>query len=357
MTAQLGKQVIKGLYRYRNRLVWVGMAVLSGVAVAGWSAWSTKPARSAERQPLLGVPMGVPSEAVSPVATAEEQTSFQSLCQGPATKRLVQLARKNCERFVAQPALAGQAHAALAALLAESPAQDLDRAAEHARQAVRLGNERGEFILALLMLSGHAQPWNPEQVRDLLANADRRGVKPASQYLQRLAAQDECALQASLKPLGVPLFCGYRAEVLQQLQAHGMKHRLYGEDDWRDELSAGDAIGAQAVELLFDVDPGDHLPRLARMRYAFDAGPQGLLRWDELFDSLSHRYGPTRSVQRGHQAVWPMPDGTLVRLSRKGDRCLVAYEHPERLKQRDEHLARLRDGLRQARLLAEAHAL
>lgn len=357
MSAQLGEWLSRGLYRHRKRLLWLGLAVLSGVAVAGWSAWSAKPVRASEAMALPGSSLGAQPVPASLAVTADEQALFQTACQGPATRRLVQQARNNCERFVNHPTLAGQAHAVLAALLTEPPLQDLERAVEHARQAVRLGNERGDFILALLMLSGHAQPWSLDQARDLLTRAQGKGAAVASQYLQRLDAQDQCPGQASLKPLGVPLFCLYRAEVLQQLQARGMKHRAYGEDDWRDELSPGDAIEAQSVDLLFDVDPADHLPRLARMRYVFDAGLQGQVRWTELFDGLTQRYGAAHSNQRGQHAAWPMPDGTVVRLSRDGERCVVAYEHPERLRQRDLHLARLRDGVRQARLLAEAHAL
>ena len=357
MSAQLGEWVSKGLYRHRKRLLWVGLALLSGVAVAGWSAWSAQPAQASKTMPLPeGVPGVQPVSSPMPVS-ADDQALFQTVCQGPAARQLIQQARHNCERLLTHPTLAGQAHAVLAALMLDPPLQDMDRAVDHARQAVRLGNARGDFILALLTLAGHAQPWSFEQARDLLARAQGQGVAGASEYLERLAAQDECSAQASLKPLGVPLFCLYRAEVVQQLETRGMKHRSYRDDDWRDALSPGDAIGAQSVELLFDVDPAEHLPRLARMRYVFDMGPQGPLRWTELFDGLTQRYGRAQSAQRGEQAAWPMPDGTVVRLSRDGERCLVDYEHPKRLQQRDLNLARLRDGVRQARLLAEAHAL
>lgn len=372
MTAQFRGLVFRGLYRFRKRLLWFGLAVLSGVAVAGWSVWGDgPPGRRAPSDWSAGVGMAGAADAgasvmpaqppstqpVVPEASPAELAAFEQACQSTAMRRLYHQARQNCLRFIGHPTLAGQAHAALAALLAAPPLQDLDAAVEHARQAVRLGDARGDFILGLLMLSGHVQPWSVEQAQALLTRANGNGVTVASRYIEHLATQRECPARTSLKPLDVPLFCLFRADVVQQLQARGMKHRIHHEGEWRDEFTPGDTIGADAVDLAFDVDPREQVPRLARMRYAFEAVGRSTARWGELFDGLSRRYGPAGSVSRGQQAVWPMPDGTVVRLSREGERCFVAYEHPARLKQRDEHLAQVRDGLREARLLAEAHAL
>jgi hypothetical protein len=349
--------VFSGLYRHRKRLLWLGLAVISSVAVAGWSVWSDKRPVPATEAPAWGA--ATTTGASVPVqATVEALTLFRQECEAMAARRLYQQARKNCQRFTADPALAGQAHAVLAALLGAPPLQDLDAAVAHAQKATARGDARGELILALFMLSGHVDDWRVEQAQQLLERAQRKGVAAAERYLQTLALERGCSGQASLRPMDVPLFCGARAEVLQQLQSRGMRHRLHHEGEWRDELTPGDAINAASVDLQFDVDPQEQLPRLARMRYVFDAGPQGsMARWHELFDSLSSRYGQPGALQRGQQAVWPMPDGTLVRLSREADRCMVAYEHPARLKQRETHLALVQDGLRQARLLAQAHAL
>jgi hypothetical protein len=349
--------VFSGLYRHRKRLLWLGLAVISSVAAAGWSVWSDKRPVPATEAPAWGA--ATTTGASVPVqATVEALTLFRQECEAMAARRLYQQARKNCQRFTADPALAGQAHAVLAALLGAPPLQDLDAAVTHAQKSTALGDARGELILALFMLSGHVDDWRVEQAQQLLERAQRKGVAAAERYLQTLALERGCSGQASLKPMDVPLFCGARAEVLQQLQSRGMRHRFHHEGEWRDELTPGDAINAASVDLQFDVDPQEQLPRLARMRYVFDAGPQGsMARWHELFDSLSSRYGQPGALQRGQQAVWPMPDGTLVRLSREADRCMVAYEHPARLKQRETHLALVQDGLRQARLLAQAHAL
>jgi hypothetical protein len=349
--------VFSGLYRHRKRLLWLGLAVISSVAAAGWSVWSDKRPVPATEAPARGAAT-ITGASVPAQATVEALTLFRQECEAMAARRLYQQARKNCQRFTADPGLAGQAHAVLAALLGAPPLQDLDAAVTHAQKSTALGDARGELILALFMLSGHVDGWSVEQAQQLLERAQRKGVAAAERYLQTLALERGCSGQASLKPMEVPLFCGARAEVLQQLQNRGMRHRLHHEGEWRDELTPGDAINAASVDLQFDVDPQEQLPRLARMRYVFDAGPQGsMARWHELFDSLSSRYGQPGALQRGQQAVWPMPDGTLVRLSREADRCMVAYEHAARLKQREAHLALLQDGLRQARLLAQAHAL
>jgi len=347
--------VFNGLYRHRKRLLWLGLAVISGVAVAGWSVWGDKRTAHVATAPAWHVATSTPLPAQT---TPEALALFRQECEAMAARRLYQQARKNCQRFTADPALAGQAHAVLAALLGAPPRQDLDAAVAHAHKATALGDARGALILALFMLSGHVDDWSVEQAQQLLERAQRQGVAAAERYLQTLALEQGCSGQAALKPMGVPLFCGARAEVLQQLQSRGMRHRLHQEDEWRDELMPGDAINAASVDLHFDVDPQEQLPRLARMRYVFDAGPQGsMVRWRELFDSLSSRYGQPGTLQRGQQAAWPMGDGTLVRLSREADQCIVSYEHLARLKQREAHLALVQDGLRQARLLAQAHAL
>ncbi|MFZ5529371.1 MAG: hypothetical protein ACOZE7_22190 [Pseudomonadota bacterium] len=356
MSAQFKGVVVSGLYRHRKRLLWLGLAVISSVAVAGWSVWGVRTA-DVSTTPAWPEPVVAPA-GVSAQAGSDAQALFRQECETRAARRLYLQARKHCQRFTAHPGLAGQAHAVMATLMAAPPLQDLDAAVVHARKAASLGDARGEFIMALFMLSGHVEEWSLEAAQVLLERAQRNGVTAAARYLQTLSVERGCSAQASLKPMDVPLFCGARAEVLQQLQSRGMKHRLHNEEDWRDELSPGDAISAASVDLQFDVDPQEQLPRLARMRYVFDASLQGgPARWHELFDSLSSRYGRPGTLQQGQQAIWPMPDGTVVRLSREAERSIVAYEHPARLKQREAHLAQVQDGLRQARLLAQAHAL
>lgn len=339
--------------------LWLSLALFAGLAVAGWSAWALasadKPAHDVWQE--KAVPPSQAGGASAPLEPdADALARYDQACLQPASKRLYRQALQECTAFTREPALAGRAHATLAGLYATSSHRDLPRSVAHARQAAQLEDPRGRFVLASHMLAGQAGAWDAAEARSLLAEAQEGGVAAAGMYLQQLDAQEACRAGRTLMPLGLPLFCMFRAEVIAQLEAKGMRPRVQDEALWRDELRPGALLTASTAELTFDMKPSEQLYRLARLRYVFiDDVSAG--RWRDLKDSLTGKYGAARILSADHEALWAVGDDTVVRLRRDAAQLTVDYEHPERLKQRERHLSQVTESARQDALMAEAHVL
>ena len=171
MKVRAGRWVFKGVYRSRLGWVMLGLVLLSGLAMAGWSSWSAQargtPATQAVRPTMAGQAQPAPDER-----------DFHARCIQPVTERLYQRAQAACEAFLAVPRLAGRAHATLAALHTTRLLYDPARSVRHAREAVRLGDARGQFLMAAHMLTGHLDRWSPHEVQTRLQSARQGGVAP-----------------------------------------------------------------------------------------------------------------------------------------------------------------------------------
>lgn len=346
--------------RMRGARLWLSLAVFGGLAVAGWSAWALASGGKPEKRAWLAqaeVARPQPLVAVStPEAVPDVLERYQHECQAAVARRHYRQAFKHCGEFTAHPDLAGRAHATLAALYTAPSHYDLERSVTHAHEAVKLSDPRGQFLLASHMLAGRAGVWDMKKVRSLLLGAQQGGVPAASLYLELLDKQQDCRGKARLAPMGLPLFCMFRAEAIGALEAQGMKLRAQDESLWRDEFRPGALLSASTAELTFDMEPADQLFRLARLRYVF-SDDVTLARWTALKGSLSSKYGAARIVSAEREAVWTVNDGTEVRLRREASQLLLDYQHPERLRQRELHLNQVQESARHDALMAEAHVL
>lgn len=307
-------------------------------------------------------PQGRPAAAAVPaipesVQAERDRASFDGECRRLVVEKLYGRAAKACERFLAHETLAGSAHALLAAIYTTPTQLDLPASVTHARHAAARGEARGKFMLAAHILAGRGTSADARHVHALLRDARNDGVPAARLYLAVLEEGARCRRDTTVRPLGLPVFCMFRHELIEALQAQGMRIRARSEEAWRDQFSPGDVLAtALHVELLYDVDPREEIHRLARMTYVFEAErlPE---RWAQLRDGLSRKYGLPRSVQEHVAAVWPLEGGLQLSLQKvDADRLEIRYESSARWQRRGVHLAELAQVRQNDLLMAEWQA-
>lgn len=294
----------------------------------------------------------------SPVAQAYTALDLQKGCTQLISQRLYQLAISSCEKFTLQSNLAPRAHAMLAALYTTRLTYDMPNSVRHAVRASDLGDARGKFLLAAHMLAGHYRPFDPKALTRLLNDARNGGIAGAGLYLQALSQSQACRAKAQLKPLGLPVFCMFRAELLEALHRRGVRLKEQDAEHWRDSFATGDVlVSAREAELEFDVDPREEIHRVSRLSYQI-VDEEAETRWSDLQESLSRKYGKPQQVISERELVWKMNDGTVVRLLQEDHWAMrLSYEMPSRVSDRQAHLELVDKTSRQDRVLAEAQSL
>lgn len=343
----------------RHNWVWglVAMVLLGGMGLVGHRLWLLKRSQSpvGSSLSLLGGTAHAKAQNTARLATPQD---LQRDCLSLVQQRLYRQAIVACDRFTVQSDLAPRAHATLAALYTARANMDLPNSVRHALRAAELGDARGKFLLAAHMLAGFYQPFDQQRLRQLLTESQAGGVKAASTYLQILRESQECRVTTQLQPLGLPVFCMFRAELQQALRQKGL--RLKDEDllVWQDRFSPGDVLAnARDAEVVFDVNPREEIHRVARLSYQItDELAQG--RWADLQDSLTRKYGQPQTRVEGRELSWRMRDGSEVHLVKEDEwQMRLSYEQPQRLRDRAAHLALVERLARQDRVVAEAQSL
>jgi hypothetical protein len=338
------------------------LSVLVLLVLAGGGAkWikAKREAQAAARAKGGGMSLlGASANAKARDRTLYTSKDFQSACLELVQKRLYRQAIQACDKFTAQADLAPRANSTIAALYTARVINDLPSSVTYAARAARQGDARGKFILAAHMLSGAFQPYDERLLRQLLIEAKQGGVSAASTYIQALQESQTCRVTTKAMPMGLPIFCMFRAELQQALRQKGL--RLKDEDlrQWQDSFAPGDMLASARDALLqFDVDPREEIFRVARWSYQLE-DEKAQQRWDDLEQSLTRKYGKPKLVAAQKELLWDMGDGTVVRLMREDTwQLAVSYESPARLKGRAEHLTAVDQVARQDRVLAEAEAL
>lgn len=304
------------------------------------------------------------ASAASAAPPAVDQKAFETQCiellRGSQLRRAVE----HCGRFTQVPELAGKAHAALAALYATRSFYDRKASVFHAQQSAEAGDERGKFMAALHMLSGHSeQPFDLDQVRAWLKEAAAGRVPHASTILARLKDSEACRSAADAFQLfGSPVFCLFRPELAALMEEHGMDFDGFEAGAWTDRWTPGEVLaGADHAQAEYDRDPRDELLRLARFGYRFDKAAAAP-RLPVLSDALVGKYGRpaagTLPLPPGAMALWRTAGGVEIRLQHAADGSVsIDYTQPERLGSRQAHQVREGELARMARVRLDQAAL
>jgi hypothetical protein len=344
-----------------QRFKWPMIAALVLVlGVVGYELVALKKSRDKVKQDVTPMSvLGASAHAKSlPSARQASMDEFQKDCLGLVQQRLYRQAVSACDKFTVQADLAPRAHSTLAALYTARAIMDLPASVRHADMAAKAGDARGKFLLAAHMLSGQYQPFDERLLRQLLNESQQGGVGAARIYLQALEDSQTCRVTTKVMPLGLPIFCMFRAELQQALRQKGLRAKDEDVRHWQDTFAPGELLAnARDVELQFDVDPGEEIHRVARWSYQI-VDEESQQRWGDLEQSLTRKYGKPKVVEADKALVWEMGDDTQVRLVREDNwQIRVSYENLKRLKGRAEHLLAVEQTARQDRVLAEAEAL
>jgi hypothetical protein len=349
-----------GLARQWRGRVWLGLCLVVVLSLVAFKLWSLKQSREKARNDVTPMSvLGASAHAkAAPTARAATMEDFQKGCLSLVQQRLYRQAVASCDKFTVQADLAARAHSTLAALYTARAILDLPNSVRHAEMAAKAGDARGKFLLAAHMLSGQYQPFDERLLRQLLTESQQGGVGAARIYLQALEDSQTCRVTTKVMPMGLPIFCMFRAELQQALRQKGLRMKDEDLRHWQDSFAPGELLAnARDAELQFDVDPREEIHRVARLSYQIiDEASQD--RWADLEQSLSRKYGKPKVVTADQDLVWDMGDDTRVRMVREDAWQLrVSYEHPSRMKGRVEHLLAVEQTARQDRILAEAEAL
>lgn len=362
--------------------------VATAVALAGWGiaasrsdgATGLQTPTSANPANLLGTDpssqlMSVSSsstnanptspETIKPAAPLNEE-GFKNDCVAPLRSERYGEAIEACQRYANDDRLGGKAHAALAAIYSTRAYRDVTASVTHAERAAELGDPRGKFMTAIQMLSGYStRPFDLTSVRKLLEEAQRSGVNQAGMLLERIDESEQCRQnKQTFTLLNAPVFCMFRPEISQVLNARGMSQRNADAQSWADIWRPGDVLpAANQAELLYDRSPDDEMLRLAQFTYRFDAITAG----DQLqlvAQALRQKYGPpsrssgTKELAAGSSMIWRTSAGVDITLARLADGSAeLRYAQTQRASERDSHLAREDQLSRQARIRRQQVAL
>jgi hypothetical protein len=345
-----------------QRFSWVFklLAIAVVLSLVAYKVWSLKQNRDKARQ--NGAPMSllgaVAHAKAVPMGRPATMQDFQKECLGLVQQHLYRRAAIACDKFTVQADLAPRAHSTLAALYTARAILDMPSSVRHAAKAARSGDARGKFLLAAHMLSGQYQPFDERLLRQLLKESKEGGVRAAGIYLQALEDSQTCRVTTKIMPLGLPIFCMFRAELQQALRQKGFRVKEEDLRQWQDSFAPSDVLAnARDAVVQFDASPSEEIHRVARFSYLI-IDEQSEQRWDDLTESLSRKYGKPKVVSSGKELAWSMDDGTLVRMVREDTWQLrLSYEHADRLKGRVDHLLAAEQTARQDRVLAEAEAL
>lgn len=336
------------------------LALLLVLSLVAFKLWSLKEAREKTRKDVTPMSvLGASAHAkAAPSARSATMQDFQKDCLGLVQQRLYRQAIVACDRFTVQADLAPRAHSTLAALYTARAILDMPASVRYAEMAARAGDARGKFLLAAHMISGQFHPFDERLLRQLLKESQKGGVGASRVYLQALDDSKTCRVTTKVTPMGLPIFCMFRAELNQALRQKGF--RMHDEDlrQWQDTFAPGDVLAnARDAVVQFDSDPREELHRVARLSYQI-IDELAQQRWADLEQSLSRKYGKPKVVSVNQELAWDMGDGIWVRLLREDAWQLrVSYENTARLKGREEHLSAAEQTARQDRVLAEAEAL
>lgn len=309
----------------------------------------------------------IPPQGTAPAASAEERAAFQRECVEPLREQRYKQAVRQCAHHAGQPALAGAAHAALAAAYSAPGHTDLRASARHAERAAAAGDARGKFMAALHLLAGRSeQPFDLGLAEAWLGQAASQRVPHAARLQARVAEARTCRRAESFKLLDAPVFCLFRPEMEQVLRDHGMSSLDPIEADleqtWTARWQPGGALaGASLAQADYDRDPADELLRLARFTYRFEP-PAARERAAGLAQALLRKYGPPQAGRAdpapGAQALWRLPGGIELRLLREADGALaIEYRHAARWQARAQHWAQAVRAQQLARLRRDEAAL
>jgi len=364
-----------------KRLSLFGFAA-TAVALAGWGVaasrsdsateWQTPPSASTSK--LLGTPSSsqlmpvsngpTSPEAVKPSAQLSED-GFRSECVSPLRSERYGEAIEACQRYASDERFGGKAHAALAAVYSTRAYRDVTASVTHAERAAELGDPRGKFMTAIQMLAGYStRPFDLLFVRKLLEDAQSSGVAQAGMLLERLNDSEQCRQDKQVFTLlNAPMFCMFRPEISQVLNARGMSQRNADAESWTDIWRPGDVLpAANQAELRYDRSPDDEMLRLAQFIYRFDAVAAG----DQLplvMQALRQKYGaPSHSsakeLSAGSTMTWHTGSGVDITLARLQDGSAeLRYAQAQRASERESHLAREDQLSRQARIRRQQVAL
>lgn len=336
------------------------LAVAVVLSLVAFKVWSVKQSR--EKSHGNGAPMSllgaVAHAKAAPMASPVTMQDFQKECLGFVQQRLYRQATIACDKFTVQADLAPRAHSTLAALYTTRAILDIPSSVRHAAMAAKSGDARGKFLLSAHMLSGQYRPFDERLLRQLLKESKEGGVRAAGLYLQALEDSQTCRVTTKIMPLGLPIFCMFRAELQQALRQKGFRVKDEDLRQWQDSFSPSDVLAnARDAIVQFDASPSEEIHRVARLSYLI-IDEQSEQRWGDLTESLSRKYGKPKVVSPDKELAWSMGDGTWVRMVREDTWQLrVSYEHADRLKGRVEHLLAAEQTARQDRVLAEAEAL
>jgi hypothetical protein len=344
-----------------HRFKWPMIAALVLLlGVVGYELVALKKSRDKAKRDVTPMSvLGASAHAKSlPSARQASMEDFQKDCLGLVQQRLYRQAVSSCDKFTVQADLAPRAHSTLAALYTARAVMDLPASVRHADMAAKAGDARGKFLLAAHMLSGQYLPFDERLLRQLLNESQQGGVGAARIYLQALEDSQTCRVTTKVMPLGLPIFCMFRAELQQALRQKGLRTKDEDLRHWQDTFAPGELLAnARDVELQFDVDPGEEIHRVARWSYQI-VDEESQQRWGDLEQSLTRKYGKPKVVEADKALLWEMGDDTQVRLVREDNwQIRVSYENLKRLKGRAEHLLAVEQTARQDRVLAEAEAL
>jgi hypothetical protein len=352
---------MRDLANLNGRFKWVAVALVALVVVAGLAAGvnrlreaRAKKASSVSEMSLLGA-SAYAKALETPRYNAQD---FQKDCLSLVQQHLYRRAAQSCDKFTAQADLAPRAHSTLAAIYTARAIQDLPSSVQHATQAAKMGDARGKFLLAAHMLSGAYQPFDEAMLRKLLTESQSGGVAAARIYLQALEDSQSCRVTTKVMPLGLPVFCMFRAELQQALRQKGLRLKVEDLQLWQDNFAPGEVLAnARDAELAFDVSPSEEIHRVSSLSYQI-VDEQTASRWADLQTSLSRKYGKPKGGHAGQELVWDMGDGTQVRLiQEEAWQLRLSYEFPKRMQSRQDHLASIESQAREDRVLAEAEAL
>lgn len=352
---------MRDLLKLNQRFKWMAVAVVALVVTGGvWAGVSRLEAVRAKRASTASdlSLLGASAHAKAMQAPRYNAQDFQKDCLNLVQQHLYRRAVQSCDKFTAQADLAARAHSTLAAVFTARAILDLPASVQHAEQAAKMGDARGKFLLAAHMLSGAYQPFDEQLLRKLLGDAQSGGVAAARIYLQALEDSQSCRITTKVMPLGLPVFCMFRAELQQALRQKGLRMREEDLQRWQDSFAPGDVLAnARDAELMFDVNPSEEIHRVASLSYQI-VDEQAVNRWSDLQASLSRKYGKPKTQQAEREMLWELGDGTQVRLVQEDSWQLrLSYENPQRIKARREHLSNIETQAHEDRVLAEAEAL
>jgi len=318
-----------------------GLGAVS-LAVAAWASMgkeappqskadlaAAKPAPAAAQTAQQAPSAPAPTPAPAPAPTFAEQ------CDASLRLRDASLSIARCTPFIADPALAPQANAALAVAYMFQDPPDAKQSAVHAAAAADAGNFTGSTLLAMHALRGDAGV--SMSIQSIWGILQRAANMPQLRGLhEQVGAALRCREAAQFRWRDQPMFCLLRTEIQAWARDNSLP-ALKSTDAWTDRFRVtGGLPGIRALEVAYDRDPTTGLFTPAALQYELDGGDEASNpALQDITAALDAKY---RRGARGG-STWIAADGVSITLQRNGPAMTLRYELPQRVEAARRHAA------------------